>query len=46
MQTFIVAVSCALIISFICSIFESVLLTLNTAQVESLASSGSRACPS
>jgi CBS domain containing-hemolysin-like protein len=42
MQTFIAAVSCALIISFVCSIFESVLLSINTAQVESLASSGAR----
>jgi magnesium and cobalt exporter, CNNM family len=43
MQTFIIAVSSALIISFTCSIFESVLLSINTAQVESLASSGARA---
>jgi len=43
MQTFIAAVSCALIISFVCSIFESVLLTLDTAKVEALAASGSRA---
>ena len=42
MQTFIAAVSCALIISFLCSIFESVLLSINTAQVEKLANSGSR----
>jgi len=43
MQTFVIAVSSALIISFTCSIFESVLLSINTAQVESLASSGARA---
>lgn len=43
METFIAAVSCALIISFMCSIFESVLLSLSTAQVESLAHAGSRA---
>ena len=43
MQTFVAAVSCALIISFLCSIFESVLLSLNTAQVASLAETGSRA---
>jgi hypothetical protein len=36
MQTFIAAVSTALIVSFICSIFESVLLSINTAEVESL----------
>jgi CBS domain containing-hemolysin-like protein len=43
MQTFITAVACALIISFLCSIFESVLLSINTAQVESLVNSGSKA---
>lgn len=43
MQTFITAVAAALVISFICSIFESVLLSINTAQVESLVSSGSKA---
>jgi magnesium and cobalt exporter, CNNM family len=43
MQTFIIAVSSALIISFVCSILESVLLSINTAQIESLASAGSRA---
>jgi putative hemolysin len=43
MQTFIAAVSTALIVSFICSIFESVLLSINTAEVESLAASGARA---
>ena len=37
MQTFIAAVSSALIISFMCSVFESVVLSINTAQVEALA---------
>ncbi|MGB5629847.1 MAG: hemolysin family protein [Woeseiaceae bacterium] len=37
MQVFIVAVSVALIVSFMCSIFESVLLSLSHAQVEVLA---------
>ena len=36
MQVFIAAVSLALIVSFMCSIFESVLLSINHAQVESL----------
>jgi CBS domain containing-hemolysin-like protein len=36
MQVFIAAVSLALIVSFLCSIFESVLLSINHAQVESL----------
>lgn len=40
MQVFIVAVSAALIVSFMCSIFESVLLSLNHAQVEVLAQKG------
>ena len=40
MQVFIVAVSVALIVSFMCSIFESVLLSLNHAQVELLAAEG------
>ena len=40
MQVFIVAVSVALIVSFMCSIFESVLLSLNHAQVELLAAKG------
>jgi CBS domain containing-hemolysin-like protein len=43
MQVFIAAVSTALIVSFICSIFESVLLTITTAEVESLAASGAKA---
>ena len=37
MQVFIVAVSFALVVSFMCSIFESVLLSLSHAQVELLA---------
>ena len=40
MQVFIVAVSFALVVSFMCSIFESVLLSLSHAQVELLASQG------
>jgi len=42
MQVFIAAVSVALIVSFLCSIFESVLLSINYAQVESLAQQGKR----
>ena len=42
MQVFIAAVSVALIVSFLCSIFESVLLSINVAQVESLAQQGKR----
>jgi putative hemolysin len=42
MQVFIAAVSMALIVSFLCSIFESVLLSVNHAQVESLAQQGKR----
>jgi putative hemolysin len=42
MQVFIAAVSVALIVSFLCSIFESVLLSVNHAQVESLARQGKR----
>jgi putative hemolysin len=42
MQVFIAAVSVALIVSFLCSIFESVLLSINHAQVESLAQQGKR----
>jgi putative hemolysin len=42
MQIFIAAVSVALIVSFLCSIFESVLLSINYAQVESLAQQGKR----
>jgi CBS domain containing-hemolysin-like protein len=40
MQVFIVAVSAALVVSFMCSIFESVLLSLNHAQVEVLVQKG------
>ena len=40
MQVFVVAVSVALVVSFMCSIFESVLLSLNHAQVEVLAQRG------
>jgi magnesium and cobalt exporter, CNNM family len=42
MQVFIAAVSVALIVSFLCSIFESVLLSINHAQVEALAHQGKR----
>jgi CBS domain containing-hemolysin-like protein len=42
MQIFIAAVSLALIVSFLCSIFESVLLSINNAQVESLTQQGKR----
>jgi len=42
MQVFIAAVSLALIVSFLCSIFESVLLTINYAQVEALVQQGKR----
>jgi len=42
MQVFIAAVSVALIVSFLCSIFESVLLSISYAQVESLAQQGKR----
>ncbi|MGI9290789.1 MAG: hemolysin family protein, partial [Gammaproteobacteria bacterium] len=42
MTIFITAVSTALVVSFLCSIFESVLLSLSPAQVESLADSGKR----
>ncbi len=37
MQIFIAAVSVARMVSFLCSIFESVLLSINHAQVEALA---------
>ena len=40
MQVFVVAVSVALIVSFMCSIFESVLLSISHAQVEVLVSKG------
>jgi CBS domain containing-hemolysin-like protein len=40
MQVFVIAVTAALVVSFICSIFESVLLSLSHAQVEVLAQKG------
>ena len=40
MQVFVVAVTVALVVSFMCSIFESVLLSINHAQVELLAKKG------
>ena len=40
MQVFVIAVTFALVVSFMCSIFESVLLSLSHAQVELLASRG------
>jgi len=43
MLVFIVAVSVALIVSFTCSIFESVLLSIGHAQVEALVRDGKRA---
>ncbi len=43
MVTFIAAVSVALVVSFSCSIFESVLLSLNHAQVEVLSRHNKRA---
>jgi CBS domain containing-hemolysin-like protein len=42
MQVFVVAVSVALIVSFMCSIFESVLLSMSQAQVEVLAEKGKK----
>ena len=42
MKVFIAAVSVALIVSFLCSIFESVLLSINHAQVELLNQQGKR----
>ena len=42
MFVFVTAVCVALVVSFLCSIFESVLLSLGHAHVESLARSGSR----
>jgi CBS domain containing-hemolysin-like protein len=40
MQVFIIAVTLALVVSFICSIFESVLLSISQAQVELMVSKG------
>jgi len=42
MLVFVTAVSVALVVSFLCSIFESVLLSINHAQVESLVQRGKR----
>lgn len=42
MTIFIAAVTTALVVSFLCSIFESVLLSISPARVEALASSGKR----
>ena len=42
MQVFVFAVTFALVVSFMCSIFESVLLSLNHAQVEMMAKQGKR----
>jgi len=42
MLVFVVAVSVALVFSFLCSIFESVLLSVRYSRVESLAQSGKR----
>ena len=42
MLVFVAAVSTALIVSFLCSIFESVLLSINFARVESLVQQGRR----
>ena len=40
MQVFVVAVTVALVVSFLCSIFESVLLSMNHAQIEVLVEKG------
>jgi len=42
MSIFVTAVTVALVVSFLCSIFESVLLSIRPAQVERLASAGLR----
>jgi len=42
MQVFVVAVTVALVVSFMCSIFESVLLSMSHAQVEVLAEKGKK----
>jgi CBS domain containing-hemolysin-like protein len=42
MLIFITAITVALVVSFLCSIFESVLLSIGPAQVEALASAGKR----
>ncbi len=43
MITLVLAVSSALVISFLCSIFESVLLSISHSQIETMNRSGSRA---
>ena len=43
MYVFVTAVSVALVVSFLCSIFESVLLSTSPARIEALTSKGSRA---
>lgn len=43
MTIFVAAVTTALVVSFLCSIFESVLLSISPARVEALASRGKRA---
>jgi len=43
MYIFVAAVTTALVVSFLCSIFESVLLSISPARVEALASDGRRA---
>ena len=43
MTVFIIAVSVTLVVSFTCSIFESVLLSINQAQVQGLVRDGKRA---
>ncbi len=42
-MVFVVAVSSALVVSFLCSIFESVLLSVSRGHVEAMAKDGSRA---
>ena len=42
MAIFITAVAVVLIVSFLCSIYESVLLSINSARVEALADAGKR----
>jgi CBS domain containing-hemolysin-like protein len=43
MLAFAIAVTVALVVSFVCSVFESVLLSLNHAQIEALAAQGKSA---
>jgi len=42
MYIFVTAVTVALVVSFLCSIFESVLLSIRPTQVESLVRAGRR----